>query len=164
MAADLQIHPLSTPDSLATPTTVPLAQSAPSALDAEHHAATVRAFWASVQARDWALARTLLADNAQLYWRASGEWLLDADAIIRVNAIYPEGWALHIVQVTAMADGRVHSMIEVRHGEQLFIANTLWRFDAGLISQADETWATAEQPPAWRTAEAIGAYRRETRS
>lgn len=35
----------------------------------------------------------------------------------------------------------------------------LWRFDGPLIMHADETWATAEAAPAWRTASAIGAYR-----
>ncbi len=138
-----------------------LTTPAPTELDAEHHAATVRCLWAHFQARDWSGARALLADNATLHWRASGEHLLDADAIIRVNAIYPEGWALHIGQVTPMADGRVHSMVEVRHGAQRFIAHTLWRFAGRLIHHADETWATAEPPPAWRSAEAIGAYRRD---
>lgn len=133
---------------------------APTETDPAHHAATVHCLWAHFQARDWAGARALLADDATVYWRASGEHLLDADAIIRVNAIYPEGWALHIGQVTPMADGRVHSMVEVQHGAQRFIAHTLWRFVGRLIMHADETWATAEPAPAWRTAEAIGAYRR----
>ena len=139
----------------------PLADRAPADTDLAHHAATVCALWASFQARDWPAARALLADDATLYWRASGEHLLDADAIIRVNAIYPEGWALQILAVTPLTDGRVHSMVEVRHGAQRFLAHTLWRFAGRLISQADETWATVEAPPAWRTAEVIGAYRRD---
>jgi len=139
----------------------PLGTPAPTATDPAHHAATVCALWASFQARDWLAARQLLADDATLFWRASGEHLLDADAIIRVQVIYPEGWALHIHAVTPMADGRVHSLVEVRHGAQRFLAHTLWRFRGALIVQADETWATWEAPPAWRTAEAIGAYRRD---
>lgn len=140
----------------------PLADPAVAPTDAEHRVATVRAFWAHVQARDWPAARGLLADDARLYWRASGEHLDDADAIIRVNAIYPEGWSLHQVEASALVDGRVHSLTEVRHGGQRFLAHTLWRFDAaGRLVQADETWATVEPPPAWRSAEAIGAYRRD---
>ena len=54
--------------------------------DAEHRAATMRALWAHFQARDWAGARALLADDAQLYWRASGEHLLDADAPCGLSA------------------------------------------------------------------------------
>ena len=139
----------------------PLADPAPADTDLAHRAATVCALWASFQARDWAAARALLADDATLYWRASGEHLLDADAIIRVNALYREGWALQILEVTPLTDGRVHSMVEVGHGSQRFLAHTQWRFEGSLIVQADETWATVEAPPAWRTAEAIGAYRRD---
>lgn len=128
--------------------------------EAEHHAALVRTLWASFQARDWAAARALLADDAQLHWIASDECLDDADAIIRVNAIFPEGWAIHVHDVTPMVDGRVHSLIEVRHGDGRFLAHTLWRFAGARIAGAQETWATCEAPPAWRTAEAIGAYRR----
>lgn len=139
----------------------PLAMPAPADTDPAHHAATVRALWASFQARDWAAARGYLADDATLFWRASSEHLLDADAIIRVQVIYPEGWTLRVVEVTPMADGRVHSLVEVRHGNACFLAHTLWRFRGALVVQADETWATWEAPPAWRTAEAIGAYQRD---
>ncbi|NRF66019.1 GNAT family N-acetyltransferase [Aquincola sp. S2] len=129
--------------------------------DAEHHAALVRTLWASFEARDWAGARALFADDAHLYWIASGEHLDDADAIIRVNAIYPEGWAIHVHEVTPMADGRVHSLVQVNHGDGRFFAHSLWRFAAGRIVDVHETWGQFEAPPAWRTAEAIGAYRRE---
>ena len=140
----------------------PLTEPAVATTDAAHRVATVRAFWAHFQARDWPAARALIADDARLYWRASGEHLLDADAIIRVNTIYPEGWSIHQHEASALLDGRVHSLIEVRHGGQRFLAHTLWRFDgAGRIVHADETFATVEPPPAWRTAEAIGAYRRD---
>lgn len=138
-----------------------LADPAPGADDAEHRVAAVRCLWACIQARDWPAARARLADDASLYWRASGEHLLDAGAIVRVQQIYPEGWSLHIHQATAMADGRVHSLVEVRHGGQYFLAHTLWQFRGPLIVQADETWATWEAPPAWRTPQAIGAYRRD---
>ncbi|MEK8053540.1 GNAT family N-acetyltransferase [Ideonella sp. DXS22W] len=138
----------------------------PSLTDAQHHAALVRCWWAHVQARDWPAARHLLADDAQLHWPASGEWLLDADAIVKVQAIYPEGWRITVLEVTPMCDGRVHSWVRVDQGETTFFAHTLWRLagDADArpcIAGASETWATAEAPPAWRTAEALGAYRRE---
>lgn len=129
--------------------------------DAEHHAAIVRTLWASFQARDWANARTLFADAAHMHWLASGEHLDDADAIIRVNAIYPEGWAIHVHEVTPMADGRVHSLVQVDQEGERYFAHSLWRFAAGRIADVQETWATAIAPPAWRSAAAIGAYRQE---
>ncbi len=138
-----------------------LVTPAPAETDAAHQAAVVRALWASFQARDWVAARSFLADDATLFWRASGEHLLDADAIIRVQQIYPEGWALHVHEVTPLADGRVHSLVQVRHGDDCFFAHSLFRLRGALIVHGDETWATAEPPPAWRTAAAIGAYRRD---
>ena len=128
--------------------------------DAEHRCALVRALWAHVQARDWAAMRAVFADDATMAWPCSGERFLDADAIVRVNAIYPEGWNLRIVEVAALADGRVHSVVEVRHGERRFLANSLYRFNGARIAQIEEYWATAEPPAAWRTAAAIGAYQR----
>ena len=115
---------------------------------------------APCQVRPWRDSDSL-ANQATLHWPASGEHLLDADAIIRVNAVYPEGWALHILEVTPMQDGRVHSMVAVRHGAQRLLAHTLWRFDGRLIARADETWATVQAPPDWRNAPTLGAYRRD---
>jgi hypothetical protein len=121
----------------------------------------VAALWASFEARDWAAARRLFSDAATLTWHASGERMLDADAIIRVNAIYPEGWSIRVIEINALTDGRAHSIIEVTHGASRFLANSLFRFDAaGLVVEVDEYWATVEAPPAWRTAAAIGAYER----
>ena len=142
----------------------PLSGAAPAPLpradDSEHHAALVRSLWACFEARDWAAARRCLADDAQLHWVATAEHFLDADAIIRVNQIYPEGWQLRVIEVTPMVDGRVHSAIEVAHGADCFYANTLWRFRGEHIVGAVEYWGSAQAPPDWRSAASIGAYRR----
>ena len=128
--------------------------------DAATRARCIEALWTRFEARDWAGARHLFADTATLTWHATGERFLDADAIIRVNAIYPEGWRIRIVEINPLLDGRIHSVVEVTHGAQRFLANSLFRFDAELIAEVHEYWAAAEVPPAWRTAEAIGAYER----
>jgi len=52
---------------------------------------SIRNLWILFEARDWAGARRLFADQASMTWHTSGERMLDADAIVRVNAIYPEG-------------------------------------------------------------------------
>ena len=124
------------------------------------HIATVRSLWALFQARDWAAARRLFADTATLTWHTSGERMLNADAIIRVNAVYPEGWRIRVIEMNALQDGRVHSVMEVSHPPARFIANSLFRFERGQIAQVDEYWGTVEAPPAWRTADVIGAYER----
>lgn len=142
----------------------PLREGAPPhADDAEHRAAIVRTLWACIQARDWSGARALFADDAQLHWPASGELMGDADTLIRVNAIYPEGWTLRLHEATPMADGRVHSLVEVDQDGQRYLGHTLWRLQHGRIAHGHETWATCQAPPAWRTPTALGpAYRRGT--
>ena len=135
-----------------------LAAPAPHAQDVEHCCALVRTLWAHVQARDWPAVRAMYADAATMDWPCTGERFIDADAIVRVNAIYPEGWTLRVVEVAALADGRVHSVVEVSHGAQRYFANSRLRFSGAAIAQAEEYWATVEPPPAWRTAAAIGAY------
>jgi hypothetical protein len=121
----------------------------------------VRALWAHFQARDWAAARALLHDDAAMHWLSSGEHFDDADAIVQVQRIYPEGWTIRVIAVDEMKNGDVLSVVEVSHPPLRFIANSRFQIEAGRIRRISETWATVEAPPAWRTAEAIGAYRRE---
>ena len=121
----------------------------------------VHALWQRFEARDWAGARALLRDDAALHWPTSGEHFDDADAAIKVQSIYPEGWSIRVIEVNELTDGRVHSAIEVTHGEHRFFANSLFRFEGGLIAEITEYWGQFEPPPTWRTVEAIGAYRRD---
>lgn len=137
-----------------------LADPAPRADDHEHRCALVRTLWAHVQARDWAAMRAAFASDAVMDWPCTGERLLDADAIVRANAIYPEGWQVRIVAVDALADGRVHSVVEVTQPPHRFFANSTFRFAGAQIVAAEEYWATVQTPPDWRTAAAIGAYER----
>lgn len=121
----------------------------------------VHQLWQRFEARDWAGARALLRDDAKLHWPTSGEHFDNADAAIQVQAIYPEGWSIRVIEVNALADGRVHSAVVVTHGEHRFFANSLFCFDGGLIAEITEYWGQFEAPPEWRTADAIGAYRRD---
>jgi GNAT superfamily N-acetyltransferase len=138
----------------------PLSETPPSVDDIEHRCAIVRCFLACYQARDWSGARTCLNDAAHMVWLTSGEAFDNADAIIAVNAHYPEGWQLQVHQVDALATGEVISLIEVRQGDQRFFANSRYTFADGRIARLQECWGTWEAPPAWRNAETLGAYRR----
>ena len=138
----------------------PLAEPAPHADDNEHRCALVRTLWAHVQARDWVAMRAAFASDAVMDWPCTGERLLDADAIVCANAIYPEGWQIRIVAVDALADGRAHSVVEVTHPPQRFFANSTFRFVGSQVAAAEEYWATVQTPPEWRNAATIGAYER----
>ena len=140
----------------------PLAAAAPTAGDGEHRVALVRALWAHVQARDWAAMRAAFDERAVLHWPASGERFEGAQALVRVNAEYPEGWSLRQHEAEALVDGRIRAVVEVTHGEARFFCNGCYRFEGPRIVNAVEHWATAEAPPAWRTRERLGAgYHRE---
>ncbi len=128
----------------------PLSGAALHTDDAEHRCALVRALWAHVQARDWAAMRAAFADDVVTLWPVTGERFDGADMIVRANAEYPEGWSIEVKEVDAMTDGRVHSVVEVPHGEQRFFAHSRFTFAGTQITQLCEHWAHAEAPPAWR--------------
>lgn len=52
---------------------------------------TVQALWDRFERRDWPAARRLLADDAVMTWICSAERFHSGDAVIAVNAAYPEG-------------------------------------------------------------------------
>lgn len=129
----------------------------PSPSDPEHRAALVRALWAHVQARDWGAMGASFAPAATLHWPCSGERFDGADAIVRVNAVYPEGWRAQLREAEPLADGRVCALVEVDHDRARFFCNGRYGFDGERIVHAVEHWADAAPPPAWRTAERLGA-------
>jgi GNAT superfamily N-acetyltransferase len=115
----------------------------------------VRSLWTAFQARDWAAARRLLRDDLQAVWWTSGERFDGADAFIGVQARYPEGWTLHLIEAERLEDGRVMSLVRVDHLPARFFATSFFRVDDGLIIGIDEYWATLEPPPAWRASGAL---------
>jgi GNAT superfamily N-acetyltransferase len=115
----------------------------------------VRSLWTAFQARDWAAARRLLRDDLQAVWWTSGERFDGADAFIGVQARYPEGWTLHLIEAERLEDGRVMSLVRVDHLPATFFATSFFRVDDGLIIGIDEYWATLEPPPAWRASGAL---------
>jgi GNAT superfamily N-acetyltransferase len=134
----------------------PLDGLAPGSDDAEHRCALVRALWAHVQARDWAAMRAAFSDDAVMRWPVTCERFEGADAIVRVNAVYPEGWRVAVREVDALADGRVHALVEVTQDGLTHFNHQRCAFRGTRIAQATEHWAVGAEPPAWRTAAAIG--------
>lgn len=130
--------------------------AAPTADDGEHRCALVRALWAHVQARDWTAMRAAFADDAVMHWPVTAERFEGADLIVRVNAEYPEGWSVAVKNVDALVDGRVHALVEVTQDGVTYFNHARCTFRGALIAAATEHWATAERPPAWRDAAALG--------
>lgn len=115
----------------------------------------VQRWWTALQARDWVRARDCLHPEVEARWWTSGERFSGADALVQVNANYPEGWTIHLLEVEHLEDGRVMSIARVDHPPHSFFANSFFRLDDGRITALDEYWATVEEPPAWRKAAAL---------
>jgi len=115
----------------------------------------VRALWAAFQRRDWAAARALLADDLQATWWTSGERFAGADGFVQIQARYPEGWTIQLLELAPLQDGRVLTLVRVDHPPHSFFATSIFRVDDGLVVGIDEYWATAEPPPAWREAASL---------
>jgi len=124
--------------------------------------AIVGALWDRFEQRDWTGARALLADDAVMTWVCTAERFHGGDAVIAVNAAYPEGWSIHLLDCTPLADGRILSLVRVEHPPQCFFATSLFRIEDGLITGIEEYWATAEAPPAWRSAGDLPGYEHPT--
>lgn len=129
---------------------------------AEH---LVRALWSRFQVRDWAGARALLRDDFRSTWWTSGERFDGADAYIEVQARYPEGWTIRLIECEALAGGRVLSVARVDHPPHMFFATATWRLQDGKLAAVDEYWSTWEDPPAWRAPAALpGCHLIDTRA
>jgi len=117
--------------------------------------ALVRRFWALYQKRQWLQAQTLLSPSAQCRWWATRERFEGAAAIVYVNAVYPEGWEIKLLEINLLGDGRVHSLIRVDHAEATFYANSFFRLHEQLIVALDEYWSDVQLAPAWRNGAAL---------
>jgi len=115
----------------------------------------VRQFWSALQARDWSAARACLYDDLVTVWWTSGERIAGADALIDINARYPEGWTIRLLEVEHLQDGRVMSLARVDHPPRQFFATSFFQVDDGRIAGLDEYWAMVEAPPDWRSVQAF---------
>ena len=110
----------------------------------------VRRFFECMQARDWDGASRLLSPSSRIEFTETGE-SFDGDNFLAMNRAYPEGWALEVVEVMAMAD-RVAAQVRVTQGDSVFWCAGFYTVADGVISSGVEHWVTERsQPvPQWR--------------
>jgi ketosteroid isomerase-like protein len=113
--------------------------------------ALVRRLWELIEARAWASARELLADDFAAEWPHSRERFRGGDAFIGMNRAYPEGWTIEVLDVVGDGD-RVASEVRVTHPEGTFYAASFFTLREGKLASLHELWVTEgeEEPPAWR--------------
>lgn len=124
-------------------------------LDDPQHATSgevVRALWQSIEARNWAAAGRLLAEDVSIYWPHTGETIRGRDNYLGLNREYPEGWSIEVLSVVPAGD---QAAIEARVPHQRlgvsFVAG-FYRVGGGLIADGTEYWVdeASQTPPDWR--------------
>ena len=115
-------------------------------------AEAVRGLFEAMQARDWATARTFVADDAVVDWTETGERFV-GQRFIDVNEAYPEGWTIDVVETIAGGD-RVAAQVRVTLGDETFWCAGFYSVTDGRIAAGTEHWVTAgsHDPPPWRQA------------
>jgi ketosteroid isomerase-like protein len=112
----------------------------------------VRELWDRMHARDWAGVRELLVDDLVVEWPVSAERIVGRENYVRVNAEYPEGWAINVLRI--VADGEVVvSEVEVPH-ETMGVHRVVsfWTVRDATIVDGREYWTSlgADPSPEWR--------------
>ncbi|WP_394162324.1 nuclear transport factor 2 family protein [Galactobacter valiniphilus] len=113
----------------------------------------VRAFWERMRERDWDGVRATLASDAVAVWPETNERFAGAEAIVRVNAEYPEGWDIRVLRLVESGD-TVVAEVEVPHeGVGVFRVAAFTEVVDGLIARSMEYWVQVggAEPPAWRS-------------
>jgi hypothetical protein len=114
----------------------------------------VERFWRSMEARDWAAARALLAPGFVCVWPQSNEQFPSPDAFMAMNEAHPApDW--HVASIAVQSGEReVVAEVLVTNAAGADIAVGFYVVHDGLISGAREYWIerTSEPTPSWRAA------------
>lgn len=112
--------------------------------DGVQHTHTVRAFWSSLEARDWAGVEAALADDVVYEAPQTRERVRGRDAYVRFNQGFPGDWHVRVERVVADADGAATLVAGLLDGESM-PATTFFTFagggaDDGRIASITEFW------------------------
>jgi ketosteroid isomerase-like protein len=107
-----------------------------------------------MQARDWKGLGELLAEDLVVEWPVSRERIEGRGNFVRINAEYPEGWAIKVLRI--VADGEVVvSEVEVPHDAMgVHRVVSFWTVRGGKIVDGREYWTElgSDPSPEWRAA------------
>ena len=114
------------------------------------HAATIRRFWESTEARDWAGLAEVLSPELVYEMEQTRERIRGRDAFVRFFAAYPGDWHLTVRRLVA-DDGGGASVLDFAVDGVQMTGISFFSFDAdGLISRIEDVWPEPYEPPAGR--------------
>ncbi|MFF4248171.1 nuclear transport factor 2 family protein [Streptomyces sp. NPDC001822] len=114
--------------------------------------ASVEAYWAAADARDWEAFAATLSDDVVYDLPQTRERVLGRDRYVRFNREYPGDWRVRIERIVADGEGRqaaARTCFAVA-GEEISAVH-FFAFDAvGRINEVTDFWPEPYEPPAGR--------------
>lgn len=112
----------------------------------------VARYFERMQARDWDGVRALLDDGVVVDWLETAERFVGADAVIGMNADYPEGWQIRVLRLVEQGSLVVAEIEVPQDGVGLFRAAAFVEVAGDRIVRSVEYWVTVggADPPSWR--------------
>jgi hypothetical protein len=114
------------------------------------HAATIRRFWQTTEARDWDGLATLLSPGLVYQTEQTRERVHGAGGLLRFFGEFPGDWHLAVRRVVA-DDQSGSSVVDATVDGEPMVGLTFFDFDeAGLVTRIEEWWPEAYEPPPGR--------------
>ena len=114
------------------------------------HAATIRRFWQTTEARDWEGLAEVLAPEMVYEMEQTRERIRGRAAFLRFFGEYPGDWHLTVRRVVADEEAGA-SVLDFTVGDERMVDISFFTFgDDGLIDRIEDVWPEPYDPPADR--------------
>jgi ketosteroid isomerase-like protein len=114
------------------------------------HAATIRRFWETTEARDWAGLTELLSPGMVYEMEQTRERISGRAAFLRFFDEFPGDWHLTVRRVIADDQG-ASSVVDFTVGEEQMVGISFFSFDQdGQITRVEDIWPEPYDPPPGR--------------
>ncbi len=114
------------------------------------HAATIRRFWDTTEARDWPGLTEVLAPDVVYEMAQTRERVTGRDAFVRFFTEFPGDWHLAVERVIADDGGAVSVVRFTMDGEEMTGISFFGFDEGGLVTRIDDVWPEPYEPPSNR--------------
>jgi ketosteroid isomerase-like protein len=109
--------------------------------DHRPHSDTIRRFWETTEARDWAGLSTLLSPDLVYEMEQTRERVRGREAFLRFFQEFPGDWHATTRRVIADDEGSGVSVVDFVVGGESMTGITFFRFDGdGLVVRLEDVW------------------------
>ncbi len=113
------------------------------------HAATIRRFWETTEARDWDGLGSLLSPDLVFETEQTRERVRGREGLLGLFRGFPGEW--HVALRRVVADDGASSVVDATLDGQPMVALAFFTFDSdGRVTRIEEWWPEPYEPPAGR--------------